>query len=147
MTPEQRRYQLGRIHGAARILNLSDGDYRDLLEQLTGLRSCSDMDDRQLNHVMDWLAWMTGTRRQRPAVFGRYSREMPGAARVHLVRMAHAMTAHPPAGYETSPIRSPAWRLRTCGSGAEIDDLTADQLVKLIEGAKAIAGRPRRAGR
>lgn len=44
---------LAKIHIAKKDLQLGDDDYRSLLEGVTGLRSCKDMNTTQLNAVLD----------------------------------------------------------------------------------------------
>ena len=60
MTALQRRQQIGRIHACKSTLTLSEPDYRELLTGLTGLDSTKDMDDRQVNHVLDWMNFLAG---------------------------------------------------------------------------------------
>lgn len=138
MTPQQRRAQIGRIHAAKAALALPDAEYRQLLASLTGLESCSQMDDRDINHVLDWLNWLSGRRPRQPISFARRGVD-PHA---NLVRLCYAVTAIVPPGYEVSPLRSMAWQERTCGRCAAFyEELTSDELTKLLEGLKGIFRR------
>ncbi len=138
MNALQRRQQIGRIHAAKTTLGLGDDEYRSLLEALTGFRSCSDMTDRLINHVLDWLNWMAGRRARQPISFDRLGRD-PHA---NLVSVCYAVAKIVPPGYEVSPIRSMVWQERTCGkSAAFFEDLSSGELWRLIEGLKAIFAR------
>lgn len=134
----QRRQQLGRIHAAAKTLGLEGDAYRDLLESLTGLRSCADMDDRQVNHVLDWLNWMAGRRPLQPRSFSRHGAD----AHANLTRVCYAIQDCLPPGYERPPMRSQTWLIRTAGRPATgFEEYTPDELWRLIEGLKAIYKR------
>ena len=139
MNAIQRRQQVGRVHAAKGQLGLGDDEYRQLVESLTGQRSCTGMSDRQLNHVLDWLNWMTGRRHRQPLAFDGHA-----CADVHanMVRLCYATANILPAGYERSPMRSMTWQVRTCGRcSAFFEDLGIEDLTKLIEGLKAILAR------
>jgi len=139
MDRKQRHRQLGRIHAAKRDMGLADAAYRDLLEALTGERSCRELSDRQVNHVLDWLNYLSGRRGRRPAFFGRLGRTGDGKA--NLAALCHALCGVVPDGYEVSPMQSDAWRRRTCGGAGPFEELNGYQLTKLIEGFKAISRR------
>lgn len=138
MTPAQRRAQVGRIHAAGTALGLNELEYRDLLDALCGCRSCSAMTDRQVNHALDWLNYLAGRRSRQPVSFA------PDGGQANLVRLCYAIRQVVPPGFERAPMLSSAWRERTAGRSAPLEELTAGELVKLVEGIKAIF---RRAGR
>lgn len=48
-----RRSALASIHIGVKALGLDDGDYRDLLERVVGVRSASQCTDAQLGRIMD----------------------------------------------------------------------------------------------
>ena len=138
MNSVQRRQQLGRIHAAAKTIGLDDGEYRDLLDSLTGLRSCAEMDDAQVNHVLDWLNWMAGRRAIQPRSFSKYGPD----AHASLVRVCYAIAGCLPPGYEHPPMRSESWLIRTAGRAIQgFEGYTSDELWRLIEGLKAIFRR------
>lgn len=131
-----RKKQYGRIRLAKKKLGLGEKQYRDLLATLTGTRSCREMGDRQINHTLDWLNFLNGTRVQRPASFGQYHGEY---ARANLVRLCYSLELIVPPGYAKSPLMVPQWQQRTCGCSAQrYEDFDEEQLWKLIEGLKAI---------
>lgn len=138
MTPEQRRQQIGRIHQAKARLGLDDNAYRDLLAGLAGERSCTRLDDRQINRVLDWMFWMAGIRKRQPLDFSRTGDN----AHANLVRVCYALRDYVPPGFSRPPMRSQTWQERTCGrSVAFFEELDPDELWRLIEGLKAIARR------
>lgn len=49
---DNRRIQLGRIHQAAKQLELDDASYRSLLQRVTGKTSSADMTTEQRNDVL-----------------------------------------------------------------------------------------------
>lgn len=138
MNRATRNRQIGRIHGAARHLCPDRADYEDLLEALTGERSCADLSDRQVNHVLDWMYYLLGRRRAQPRSFSHSG----GDAKSNLVRLCYALARQAPPGYEVSPLGSKAWQVRTCGRCAvAFEQLSARELSKLVEGVKAIYRR------
>lgn len=138
MNAIQRRKQLGRIHQAAKQLGLKGDAYRDLLASLTGQRSCKELTDSQINHVLDWLFFMTGRRHQQPKTFDRTGSN----AHVNLVRVCYALANSIPPGFSRPPMRSQTWQERTCGRHAAFfEELDSGELWKLIEGLKAIYRR------
>jgi hypothetical protein len=139
---DQRKRQLARVHVAKKDLGWDDGQYRDFLEAHTGLRSCGDMSDRQLNQVLDWMMHHLG-RRPQPKSLSRDGSD----AHANLARMAYALAREVPPGYARSPLRSMVWQKRTCGRCAVyFEELSTAELVKLIEAAKAIAARAEHVG-
>lgn len=138
MNTRQRNQQIGRIHGAAKQLGMTGEKYRQFLDTLTGCRSCSDMDDSQINHTLDWMYWLLGRRKIQPKSFRRSGQ----STHVNLVRLCYAIRDYTPAGYHHPPMRSMSWQERTCGrSAAQYELLDEDELWRLIEGIKAIARR------
>jgi hypothetical protein len=138
MTPEQRRKQIGRIHQAKKLLGLNEADYRKLLDSLTGCDSCAKMDDRRINHALDWMFYMAGKRRRMPALWGKYKND----TRANLVRLCYALKAIVPDGYQKSPLTSMTWQERTCGRcAAYFEEMTDGEMMKLIEGVKMILDR------
>lgn len=137
MTKQQRLQQYGRIHRAKAKLGLADEDYRDLLEAITGERSCTRMTDRQVNRCLDWLNYLQGIRPQ-PRGFARDGL----SPHANLVGLASAISRIVPPGYQVNPIRSPKWQERVAGrSCAFFDEFTVDELTRLVEGVKAIFRR------
>jgi hypothetical protein len=131
--------QIGRIHAAQSRLALDDSGYRELLESLTGCRSCTEMTDRQVNHALDWLNYISGRRARQPLSF---DRRAASDCHANHVRLCTAVSQIVPPGYEKSPLRSMTWQTRTCGRcAAFFEDLTIEELYKLIEGLKAIFRR------
>ena len=135
MTRQQRHAQLGRIHAAARQLRLDEDAYRDLLEGLTGVRSAGDMTDQQLNHSLDWLAYLAGWRQIQPRSFGR-----DGGARANLARLLRAIQDLIPPGYDRPPLRAQSFITRTSGAADRLpfEQMTVPMLTRLIEAVKAI---------
>lgn len=135
MNAIQRRQQMGRIHAAKSALKLDDDGYRDLLESLTGLRSSTDMEDSQLNHVLDWLNWLSGRRAQQPLSFGLRGRN----SQVNLIRVCYALAKIVPPGFTKSPMASMTWQERMVGRCVtHFELLSGEECGKLIEGMKAI---------
>lgn len=140
MDRRQRNAQVGRIHQAAKAMGLGDGEYRDLLETLTGCRTCRAMSDRQVNHAVDWMFYLSGRRTKRPPAFGQFP--AGGAPHANLVRVAIAVASVVPPGYAVNPIRSPRWQRRVAGRACDdFGDFTVNELSKLIEGVKAVFAR------
>ena len=52
-TPRHRKAQLAAIHVAKKTLGIDDEDYRDILETLTGRRSCKHMSELERARVLD----------------------------------------------------------------------------------------------
>ncbi len=48
--------KLAVIHIVKKELSLSDGEYRDTLEKVTGVRSAKDLDDRSFRKLMNYFA-------------------------------------------------------------------------------------------
>lgn len=48
--------KLAVIHIVKKELNLSDREYRDTLERITGLRSAKDLDERDFRKLMNYFA-------------------------------------------------------------------------------------------
>jgi hypothetical protein len=139
MNPTQRRQQLGRIHAAKRQLELTDDGYRDLLESLTGLRSAADLTDGQINHVLDWLAYLAGWRVAQPRSFG-----PRGSAQPNLARVCKALANVIPPGFSRPPLGSDSWVARTARCdvlGTPFEDMTVAELTRLLEAIKAISRR------
>jgi len=137
MTPKQRHAQIGRIHAAAKSLGFDQTRYREFLEVLTGQRSCSEMTDRQINHAMDWFAWLTGRRNARPRSFCK-----DGGSVKNMARMAYALADVKPEGWQEPPLSSPGWLQRMTGRvETAYEAYSEDELYILIEGLKAICRR------
>ena len=51
--PAMRKKMIGKVHIAKNQLAIDDDVYRDLLEDVTGKRSCKDMDERELHLVLE----------------------------------------------------------------------------------------------
>ena len=133
-----RRQQVGRIHAARQVLGLSEQDYRELLSGLTGEDSTTAMTDRQINHVLDWLNYLSGRRPRQPLSFDR-SR---ASAKENLVRLLYAVCAIVPPGYERAPLLSESWQTRMTGRfERHFEAFDFEDLYKLVEGIKAIFRR------
>ena len=138
MTPVQRRQQIGRIHQAKHAMHLGETEYRQLLQSLTGCTSCTELDDRGVNHVLDWLNYLSGHRARQPISFDRLGRD-PHA---NLVSVCYAIRDIVPPGYQVNPIRSMDWQTRTAGRcAAFFEDFKTHELWRLIEGVKVIFAR------
>ncbi len=139
MNAQQRRLQIGRIHAAKKVLGLGDDEYRHLLETFVGVQSCKDMNNRQINHTLDWLNYLSGRRSRQPMLCGRFDGQ---GGHINMVRLCYAISRIIPAGYEKSPMQSMTWQTRTCGRcAAFFEELSEHELWKLIEGVKAIFRR------
>ena len=57
-TRDRRTGQLAAIHVLKSKLGLEDGDYRDIVDGLTGERSAGKLDARGRQRVLDHLRWM-----------------------------------------------------------------------------------------
>jgi hypothetical protein len=137
MNALQRRQQIGRIHAARSALKWSDRDYREMLDGLTGLTSCSDMTDGQINHVLDWLSFFTGRRARQPLSFRR-----DGLSPVEgLSRLLYAVSGIVPPGYKSSPLQSESWLIRMTGRAVGFHEYDQAELSKLVEGIKAVFRR------
>lgn len=53
--PGMRKKMIAKIHIAKTQLAIDDDVYRDLLDDVTGKRSCADMDERELHQVLERL--------------------------------------------------------------------------------------------
>jgi hypothetical protein len=137
MNALQRRQQIGRIHACKSTLHLAEADYRELLTGLTGLESTKEMTDAQVNHVLDWMNFLAGRRRQ-PLSFNRNADQ----ARSNLVRLCYAICGIVPPGYETAPMLSESWQVRMVGRfEPHFEAFQFEELMKLIEGLKYIFRR------
>jgi hypothetical protein len=138
MTALQRRQQIGRIHAAKTALGLEDRDYRELLAGLTGEESTMAMSDRQLNHVLDWMNFLSGRRFKQPLSFDRSG----AGSKENLVRLCYAVCAIVPPGYAKAPLLSESWQTRMTGRFEKnFEAFDEDELSKLIEGLKSIFRR------
>jgi len=51
--------QLAKIHIGKADLGLDDGDYRNLMQQMFGVRSAKDLDGRQAGELIEWMQKQT----------------------------------------------------------------------------------------
>ena len=138
MTSMQRHQQIGRIHAAKKQLGFKELDYREFLQGLTGLESCSEMTDRQLNHVLDWMNYLSGRRKQQPLSFSRSGQDVIA----NHVRLLYAICAIIPQGYSKPPLLSESWQIRMTGRFEQhFERFDQDELHRLVEGIKAIFRR------
>jgi len=138
MTPIQRRQQIGRIHAAKGVLGLAERDYRELLVGLTGEDSTKALNDRQINHVLDWLNFLSGRRGQQPMSFDRTK----ASHKENLVRLCYAVCGIVPAGYTKPPLLSESWQVRMTGRfEAHFEAFNLTELRVLVEGLKSIFRR------
>jgi phage gp16-like protein len=139
MDRKTRNQQLARIHILKAELGMDDDRYRDFLEGLTGKRSCGDMSDAQVNHVLDWMMYLAGKRAKPRQLSGQGEALSKG----HLLAKAEALARQaPPDGWSVNPIRSSKFMARVVGRPvAFLETLTAAELVKLIEATKSVYRR------